>query len=887
MKRDPELERDLDDEIRFHVEMRTKANLAAGMDPQEARMDAERRFGDQAPVRRAGRKHLRKQGKGAEWIGGRSGLKKGAPALTTRVLDALPSLPQDVAFGVRMLIRRPVITIAAVLSLGLGVGANTANFSIVYGILFRELPFEEAGGLTFVDAWNPERGDGDAPVTWADLGALRSSGMFEAVEGFDFSSFTITGGDRPERIAGAHVTPGLFPMLGVAPRLGRFFHPEEGLEAGSEGVALLSDGLWRSRFAADPGILGRTLRVDGREVTIVGVMAPGFRFPERQDLWLPLGAVDPTDHTERRIIGVARLREGAGFAAAGDVASRWSSEAATRFPDTHGGWTLRAQPFRHGFVAPGARQFMAILMASVGFVLLLACANVANLLLARASDRKEELSVRSSLGATRLRLARQVLIESLVLGAVGGLLGVLVAKIWLDFFARAIPEEMAFWIDMSMDRTILLYTLAISIFTGLLFGLLPALQASRAGLAETIRSGSRSILGGGGRARGTLVIVEVGLAMVLLTSATFMVRSFLALQQADPGFDDTPLLSLRIIQTGETYEDPAARGQYFREVSERLGSLPGSVSAAATSAIPADDGGSGIRILPEGTPEDEALFASAILSTHAFFETLGLDLSSGRTFTPTEELDPEADVAILGERLAQRLWPGESPLGRIVNILGTGAFRVIGLAPDIQYEEFGEDLEGARLQIHLPYGVGAYGRMSILVRAAGDPSPLVATVRETLADIDPSLAPFDILTMRERRAYTTWEQILFGKSFAIFGAIALLLAVCGIYGVISNAVARQTREIGIRIALGALPGKVQGRVVGSALALAGTGATLGLIASLAFARGLRGIVFGVDPLDPLVFAGAAGILLLTAAVAGWLPALRAARIDPTEALRAE
>ncbi len=881
------LEEEIEDEIRFHLEMRIQANLDAGMSPEEARLDAERRFGDREPVRRAGRRYLGGPGAGGGPPGSPSTVAARGRTVGQRLRWALSGLRQDLVFGIRMLLRHPLPTGAAVLSLALGIGANTANFSIVYGVLLRDLPFDRAGALVFVDAWNPERGDGDAPVTWADLDALRSAGAFEDVQAFTTRDLTLTGGDRPERIAGASVTPGLFEMLGVAPQRGRLFAPDEGAEAGFEAVALLSDGLWKARFAADPDILGRTVHINGRDITVVGVMAPGFRFPEREDLWLPLGTDDATDHRTRNMIGVARLQEDAGFPVAREAAARWSEEAAIRFPDTHHGWTLRAQPFRHGFVDAGARQLMTLLVASVGFVLLLACANVANLLLARASGRRQEMAVRSSLGAGRLRLAQQVLMESAVLGLAGGALGVLAAKVWLDFFSRSVPEEMAFWITVAIDGPILLYTLSISLVTSLLFGLLPALQASRAGLGETLRGGSRSILGGRGRARGGLIIAEVGLAVVLLATATLMVRSFLALQHADPGFDDTTLLSFRITQAGDHYDDPVARGEYYRGVAERLGNLPGAVVAAATSAIPADDGGSSIRILPEGTPEDDALYASAIFSTRGLFETLGLDLISGRGFTPTEELDAEADVAIVGRRVADRLWPGEDPVGRSFLVPGTGAFRVIGVAPDLQYEEFGEDLEGARLQVHFPYALGGYRGMAVLVRSAGDPGKLVAPAREELARIDPSLAPHDILTMRERRALTTWEAELFGKSFAIFGALALLLALCGIYGVIAYSVAQRTREIGIRIALGARPGGVRSQVVGHALGLAGAGAVLGVLAAVAFARALQGVVFGVSTADPLVFLGAVGGMLVTAAAAGWIPARRAAGVDPTEALRAE
>lgn len=881
------LEEDIRDEIRFHLEMRTEANLRAGMSPEEARADAERRFGDQDLVRQAGTKYLPESETSGSFPGSLAAIHKGRKSLWNGLLTWLSILRRDLGLGVRMLLRHPATTIAAILSLALGIGANTANFSIVYGILFRPLPFHDAEELVFVDAWNPERGDGDAPITWADLEALRQSGLFSEEGAFQTRSFTLTGSDRPERIAGAGVTPELFRALGVQPAVGRLFTRSEARESGFEEVALISHGLWNRLFSADPDVLGKTIHVNGREIVIAGVMPPNFRFPEREDLWLPLGTDDPVDHERRSIIGILRLRDGASLSAAQDAAERWSAQASLDYPDSHQGWDLRVQPLRNGWINAGGRQALSLLLAAVGFVLLLACANVANLLLARASDRQSELAVRSALGAGGGRLAHQVLVEGLVLGLAGGAGGILVSWLWLSSFARGIPEEMTYWMRIGMDLPILLYALAITVGTSLLFAILPAVRASRANLGRQVRSGARNLLGGRGHTRSLLVVAEVSLAVVLLASATFMVRTFMALQAADPGFPDTHLLSLRIVQSGDRYDDPAIRGEYFRAVRERLGSLPGAGAAVATSAIPADDGGSPIRVVPEGTPQDQALYASAIFSTRGLFETLGVELLAGRTFTASEELDPNADVAILGSRLAGRLWPGEDPLGRILEVQEEGSFRVIGVAPDLQYEEFGEDLEGARLQVHLPYGMAANRRMSILVRAAGDPAGLVAPVRDALAGLDPTLAPFEILTMPERRALTTWEYRLIGRSFGVFGGMALVLALCGIYGVIAYTVARRTREIGIRIALGARPRAVRGRVVRDAVMLAAVGAAIGLVGAVAFGRALQGILFGVSPTDPRIFGAVVAGMLASAALAGWIPARRASKVDPTEALQAE
>lgn len=881
------LEEEIEEEIRFHLEMRVQANLEAGMSPEEARADAERRFGDPDQVRKAGREYLRPlQGNDlrSRTVLGLAGKRA---TLFQAVSGWLAMLRDDLVHGARALVRQPLITTAAVLSLALGIGANTANFSIVYGVLFRDLPFEDSERLRYIDAWHPDRGDGDAPLTWADLEALRGSGAFDGLEAFDTRDFTLSGETQPQRVAGASVTPGLFKMMGVSPQRGRLFSPEEGSESDLEQVALLSDGLWRRSFAADPDLVGGTIRLNGRELTVVGIMEPGFRFPEREDIWLPLGTNEPTDHRHRHLIGVGRLGTGQLTSTAQVAADRWSTRAASTFPQTHEGWTLRVQEFRHGWIDAPARQLMALLLAAVGLVLLLACANVANLLLARSSDRRQELAIRNALGASRSRLAHEVLVESALLGLTGGALGIAVARFWVGSFGNAIPEELTFWIRVAIDRPVLLYAIAISLGTSFLFGLLPALQASSAGLGNAMRHASRGILTGRGRARAGLVIFEVTLSVILLVSASLMVQSFLELQRADPGFDDSAILSLRLFKAGDQSSDSSTRAEYYKQIEDRLSAIPGVAASVVTTAIPADDGGSAVRVGTEGLTEEETFYATAIGSGPGLFPTLGVELLAGRGFFPAEVADPEAEVALVGQGLAQRLWPGVDPLERLVFLSGSEAFRVIGVVPDLQYEEFGEDTEGSQLQLHLPLGVWNSRDMAVLVRAAGDPSELPVSVAEELRRFDSDLALFDILTMRDRRSLTTWPQRLFGNSFAVFAIVALILAVCGIYGVVAYSVARQTREIGIRIALGARPARIRFKVVGSALALAGIGAGLGLLGALAFAQGLRGALFGVSTTDPHAFVTVVLGLLVTAAGASWIPARRAAQIDPTEALRSD
>lgn len=863
------IDREVEEEIQFHLAMREQANRRAGMSPEAAARSARRSFGDPERVRRAGRQIL----------AGAPPARDGASLLDT--------ILQDVRYGIRVLAKNRTMTLAAGLSLALGIGINTANFSLVYGILHRQLPFADPDRLLYVDGWNPTRGDGDGPITWADLDAARRVDALEGVAAMTGRNFTVTGGDLPERVAGAAITPGMFELLGVEPQRGRLFRAGEGAEAGFETVALISDGLWRRMFGGDEEILGQTLRLNGRELTIIGVMPVGFRFPEREDLWLPLASDDPTS-TSRSIRAIARMRPGAEVAAVQHPLDEWSALAERESPETHRDWTLRAMPFRDAFIDAGAQQMLYLMLAAVGLVLLLACANVANLLLAQAAHRRRELVVRSALGASRWRLARQMLTEAVILALGGGLAGLAVAHVWVRLLGAGAPPDMAFWIRVVVDRAALLYALGISVLTGLLFGVLPALQAARDSMSEELRQSGRGATHLRGTMRSSLVVAEVALSVVLLISAALMVKSFLQLQIADPGFDDRQMLSMRVNLAGDRYDDLAVRAQYFDAAAEQIAALPGVVAATATGAIPADDGGGAARVFPTGTGNvDESFFANVIPSTPDFFATLDVELLDGRRFTRAESDERMGDVAIVGQTLARRLWPDGDAVGRSLTLGSTREYRVVGIAPDLQYEEFGEDMEGARLQLHLPYAVGSWRAMAFLIRGSGDPGALVNPVRDVLQRIDATQAPYDILTMPERRAATTSEHQLLGASFAAFGLMAVVLAVCGVYGVIAHSVAQRTQEIGVRIALGARPRDVLRQVVLGAMRLATVGVLFGLAGAVLFTRGMGGILYGINPTEPLIF-GSVGVGLLAAATAAaLLPARRAAGVDPTEALRAD
>lgn len=866
------IDREVQEEIRFHLDMRTTANIATGMDENDARRAARREFGDADLVVRAGR----------EILSGAAPARDGSSFVET--------LFQDMRYGLRMLRRYPVATAVAILSLGIGIGANTANFSIVYGMLHRPLPFEGGDRLVFIDAWNPDRGDGDAGVTWADLERVGASGAFEYVGAFDERSVTVAGQDFPERVPTASVTPGLFRALGVEPQLGRLFEPEHGTEYGLEDVVLISDGVWQRMFGGNPDILGEALLINDREVSIIGVMPDGFRFPTAQQLWLPHAPGDPSDHQRRYVRAVGKLAPGVDLATAQRQLSTLATEVAEIWPDTHDGWTMRGMWFRYGFLGENTQQLLYMMFAAVGLVLLLACANVANLQLSRAPERQREFVVRAALGGSRLRLFRQVLTESIVLGLAGGLVGVGVAYIWVEALLGTIPLVPAYWVDIALDGSALMYAVGIAVGTALLFGILPALRVTGNEMSSGLRDAGRGTVAGRRSVRSALVVAQVALAVVLLVGATLMVRSFLDVQSADPGFDHRRLLSLRVGLSGDQYDDAQARATYFEQLRQRLTALPGVEAAAATGAIPADDGGADIALVPVGgqLSDDEPLYATAVPSTAGFFDTIGVNFVEGRDFNTVESSDGDRKVVIVGTSLAQRLWPSRSAVGEQVRFVATGSeYEIIGVVPDLQYEEFGEDTLSARLQVHFPYPPIAWRSMALLVRGRGAPAELVDSVRTAVAAVDSSQAPYDILTMTERRAFNAWGERAMGQSFGMFGGLALVLAVFGVYAVIAHSVAQRTREMGVRLALGATPRDVVRDVVTSGAKLTLAGVVIGTGLAVVVTRLLAGLVYGVSALEPIVLMGVTGLLVGAAILASLLPARRAARVDPTEALRAD
>jgi putative ABC transport system permease protein len=800
----------------------------------------------------------------------------------------------DLRLAVRLLAKRPGFTIVALLTLAIGIGANTAVFAIVNALLLAPLPFgARSPRVVTLHSTHPTQAPDfdwdDSRMSAPDLRDYAAEGRsFEAVGGFLARNFTLAGDADAERVRGSSVTPGLFPLLGVAPRFGRAFEPGDGALPGHESVVLLSHALWQRRYGGDPGIVGRAIRINDRPLTVIGVMPERFRFPERDELWVPY--LETSGQRDQRFVfGIGLLREDVSLASAQKETTAIAARLAKQYPDTNRGWSLRLFAFRDQAVNPQVRALSATLLGAVGFVLLIGCANLANLLLARGSARRREMAVRAAIGARQRDLVRQQLMEALLLAVVGGALGSLLAAWALDLLVASWPEELPYWIRFELDGRVLLFAAGVSLLTAIAFALVPALRAARPDLVAELKEGSRATGSGKEiRLQRVLVVGQVALCLALLVGANLLVRSFLNMQAASAGFDEGRLLTLRVYLAGDAYNPPEAKTAFFREAIESLGAIPGVRAAAATSSIPTDEGGSAGRAVVAGRPvaPGEETGVTIVAITPGLFQALGLGLQEGRPF---EEHEP-APVALVNRSLARRFWPDGGAVGAQLGLVESGRtswLTVVGVAPDVHYEEFGDETPQSALNVYLPYERRGYRTMGLIVRTEGDPGAAAAPVRAAMRSLDPGLALYDVRTMSEVRAYTTWEQRFFGQTMGAFAAAAVLLACLGVYGVLAHAVSRRAHEMGVRFALGARSADVVRLVVGEGAVLAGVGIALGLVLSAAVSRILSGVLFGLSAADPWTFAGMAIVLLGVVLVASYLPARRAARVDPMTVLRCE
>ncbi len=823
----------------------------------------------------------------------------------------MDTLLQDLRFAIRMLAKSPGFTLVAVLCLALGIGVNTAIFSVVNAILVRPLPFTDPDRLVAVHGTQVKNEIDEAGLSWLDFQDLREqSDAFSAVAATTGRSLTLSGGKEPERVIGAVMSAGMFPMMGVQPMLGRNFRDDED-RPGAPGVVILSHALWTWRYDGDPAIVGKTILVNAAAHTVVGVMPPRFAFPEEAQAWVPLAPLVQTEtRAERSLWVVARLAPGVTLERANAEVAAFAKRQAERYPDADAGWGGTVVTMRREAVEEELELMILTMMGAVTFVLLIACANVANLMLARATSRQREIAIRAAFGAKRVRLVQQLLTESVLVALLGAALGILVAIWGIELLYAAIPADNPppYWMEFTIDGTVLLYTLAVAVVTGILFGLAPAFQAARPALHGTMQEGGR---GAGGsvarnRLRSSLVVVEVALALVLLVGASLFVRSFLALQGASGGFATDHLLTLRVHLPGEAYESDEAKTRRIRDLVRRLEAVPGVEAVGASNLIPLGGGGSGGRMLIEGRAtapgEEPQIYFTGI--TQDFFRALGVEPTAGRGLTAAEAGERSA-VAVVNQTFVRRFWPEAArPAGRGTDSaasdrLGGDAlghrFRlkdeadprwitIVGVVPDIQNGDLNDDLEPSA---YLAFPYLAIRNTGFVLRTRGEPLQVAQAARRAIRAADPNLPVFDVSPMDEVRMSGVWEYALFGKMFSTFGGVALFLAAIGVYGVLAYAVGQRLREIGVRVALGAQRADVLRLVVRQGLVLAGAGVALGLLGAIGVTRVVGGFLYEVSPTDPLSFVSISALLTAIACLASYVPARRATQVDPLAALRVE
>jgi len=801
---------------------------------------------------------------------------------------------RDARYAVRALWNSRGFTIVAVLCLAFGIGLNTTIFSVVDGVLLKPFPYQDAERLIVLRAANDRRGIDESGVSYADWQDLRRRrDSIAATAALQFRSIALSDtGLEPERYPAAAVSWDLFPMLGVAPIRGQGFTTEMD-RPGAGGVVLIAHSVWRDRYQLDPGVVGRRVLLNGAPAVIVGVMPEHFAFPQNQRLWVPLAPVAAQAPRAQRDLDIfAKLAPAATIEGAQAELTATADNLARQYPDSNDGWTVRAVTLRDDFIPTDVSLVIWIMMASVTLVLLIACSNVANLQLARASTRQREFSVRAALGAGRGRLVRQLLTESIVLGLISLPLAMALAQVGTGLIASAMPaDQVPYYITWEVDWRTWTYAVAVAVGTAVLFGLLPALQSSRGNLVESLKEGTRGNSVRRSPLRSALVVVQVALAVVALVGALLFVRTFTNLDAYAVGFEPAPLVTMRFYMPGEVYEASDARARRVEDVIRRVEALPGVRSAFASNLIPLSGGGGGGPVQVDGRPDtpDRRPFIGFIGVTPHFHRTLAVLMTEGRDFTDAESWGAEP-VAVINETMARELWEGRSAIGGRFKMAGSDAsavwFTVIGVSPDIKHDDIDPD-DQPFSAAYVPYRFQQTFSTGIVVRVEGDPYAIVPSVREAVRASDATLPLSAIRSMEDVRRLGFWQYGLFGWIFGVTGLVGLLLAAVGVYGVLSYAVAQRTTEIGVRMALGAARRQVLGLIVGHGLLLAGIGVAAGLVIAPLGTWFGRSLFYEVSPFDPVTFAAVSVFLIAVAALASYVPARRATRVDPVQALRGE
>jgi putative ABC transport system permease protein len=809
------------------------------------------------------------------------------------------SIRQDIRYAIRVLAKSPGFTAVAVLTLALGIGANTAIFTVVYGVLLRPLPFPEPNRI--VQLAETFRADSDEmSVTAKQLESLREYGqLFEHVAGYTDVGFNLATGNEAEHVRGVPASGEYFQVFGVHPALGRNFLPEEDRGEGLR-VAILSHALWMRRFGGDPGVIGRKILLSGDAYTVIGVMPAGFdpranselNPGTHADVWVPLALVAKSAGSGENLAVIARLRPNVTreqLLSQMDIVTR---DFRVRYPNDVGQELVMSFRPYQAMIGAGMRPFLLVLLGAIGFVLLIACANVANLFLARGSSRGREIAVRVAVGASRGRLFRQLLTESMMIALAGGALGLVVAKAGLGSLLTMAPSNLPRLSDIRLDGWVFAFTFLVSILTGAVFGIAPALYATKTNLSESLKEGGGRAGAGVGRARlrQGLVIGELALSLVLLTGASLMIATFERLMNTSPGFDPHHVLTMQFWMTGSKYSSTLEIMRFYRAVEQRIEALPGVTAAGVVAAgLPLERGGNnGVRIA--GPKESEWISMDYREITPDYFQTIATPLKQGRGFTEADS-ETSNSVVVINEAAARKYFPDQSSLGKFLYVSGV-LCEVVGVVGDVkshldQPAEPTTFVPAAQAKLGTSKLFEGWFPRSIVVRTTGDPLLLSQALRETLAETDPLVPTGAVRSMDQVLSHSLALRSFMMMLLSIFGGLALVLASVGIYGVISFAVSQRTREIGVRMALGARPADVLRMVLKEGLRLVAVGVVLGVAASLMLTRLLEGMVYGVRVRDPLIFAMVNLLMVAVALAACYVPARRATRVDPLEALRYE
>lgn len=803
----------------------------------------------------------------------------------------------DMRFAIRMLARKPGFTLVAVVIMALGIGANTAIFTLVRAVLLQPLPFHEPGRLVMV--WEDATFIGfprntPSPANYGDWKAQNE--VFEDMAALDTRSFDLTGDGEPEKVSAYGVTAAFFPLLGVRPALGRIFLSEED-KPGANKVAVISYRLWQSRYGGDPNIIGRDVLLTGEKHTVVGVMPASFQFLESYiGIWVPLAM--PQEEMARRddhyLQVVARTKPGVTLDQAQANIKTIMAGIAHDHPEEAGMLGAYVVPLSEELTGE-TRRPLALLLVAVAFVLLIACANLANLLLSRAMGRSKEIAVRTALGARRSQLVRQLLTESIVLSSAGGVAGVLVALWSFAFLRQLIPPGLTLFADLRIDPTVLVFTFALSVATGIVFGLAPAIQASRTDLNEALKqSGGRTTLSvGNRRLQSAMVIGEVALAMVLLVGAGLLIQTFARLQNQYAGIRPESVLTVRTGLREAKYKDQSRRSAFYEQVLERVNALPGVVASGYTTSVPLEWKGGTNGITVEGRPEESGVVydANHRQITNDYFKAIGIALREGREFNESDNAE-SAPVVIINEAMAHGYWPSEPALGKRFKHGRAESNRpwmtIVGIVADVR--QMGIDAP-VKAEMYMPYRQAGsqywYAPRDLVIRASVDPISLATAVTARVREVDPDQPVSNIRTMEQVLGEEFQQRRTGTTLLGVFAALAMLLAALGLYGVLSYFVTQRTPEFGVRMALGAQTADILRLVLARGMSLALAGVVIGLAASFALTRLMQSLLFEVNASDPATFAAIAALLALVAFAACYIPARRATKVDPMVALRYE